>query len=86
MLGKLRPCQGKQDDTKFGMHGGVGGAVSRDDSALAEWDGETGGDDGVGWMGQVICIYPYAPFTSVLSEETKIASALTSIAASTTSF
>ena len=67
------------------MHGGVGGAVSRDDSVLGERDGETGGDDGVGRMGQVICIYLYAPFTSILSEETKIASALTSIATSTTS-
>ena len=41
------------------MHRGVVGAVSEDDDVLGEPDGETGGDDGVGWMGQVICIYPY---------------------------
>ena len=43
------------------MHRGVGGAVSEDDDVLGKPDGETGGDDGVGWMGQVICIYPYVP-------------------------
>ena len=41
------------------MHGGVGGAVVGDDDGIGEPDGETGGDDGVGWMGQIICIYPY---------------------------
>jgi hypothetical protein len=42
-------------------HRGVVGAVSEDDDVLGEPDGETGGDDGVGWMGQVISIYPYVP-------------------------
>ena len=44
-----------------GIHGGVIGAVSGDDDFLDEPDDETGGDDGVGWMGQVICIYPCVP-------------------------
>ena len=46
---------------KLGYTGGVGGAVSGDDDVLGEPDGETGGDDGVGCMGQVICIYSYVP-------------------------
>ena len=46
---------------EVGIHGGVGGAVSGDDHVLGEPDGETGGDGGVGCMGQVICIHPYAP-------------------------
>jgi hypothetical protein len=41
------------------LHRGVVGAVSEDDDVLGEPDSETGGDDGVGWMGQVISIYPY---------------------------
>ena len=48
---------------EVGIHGGVGGAVSGDDDVLGEPDGQTGGDDGVGCMGQVICIYPYVPVT-----------------------
>ena len=44
---------------EVGIHGGVGGAVSGDDDVLGEPDGETGGDDGVGCMAKVICIYPY---------------------------
>jgi len=40
---------------------GVGCVISEDDNVLGEPDGETGGDDAVGWMGQVICIYPYVP-------------------------
>ena len=60
---KFGPCQGKRDDTEVGMHGGVGGAVSEDDDGISEPDGETGGDGTVGWMGQVICIYPYVPLT-----------------------
>ena len=43
------------------MHRGVVGAVSEDNDVLGEPNGKTGGDDGVGWMGQVICIYPYVP-------------------------
>jgi len=43
------------------MHRGAGGAVSGDDDGIGKSDGETGGDDGVGWMGEVICIYPYVP-------------------------
>ena len=49
---------------EVGIHGGVGGAVSGDDSVLGEPDGESGGDGGVGCMGQVICIYPYVPLNS----------------------
>src|SRR3972149_2344185 len=33
---------------EVGLHGGVGGAVSRDDDILGQPDVETGGDDGVG--------------------------------------
>ena len=47
----------------FSPHGGVGGAVSGDDDVSGEPNGETGGDDGVVCMGQVICIYPYVPLT-----------------------
>ena len=47
--------------TEVGIHGGVRGAVSGDDDVIGEPDGETGGDDGVGCVGQVICIYPYVP-------------------------
>ena len=57
---KLGPCQDKREGTEVGIHGG---AVSGGDNVLGEPDGETGGDDGVGWMGQVICIYPYVPLT-----------------------
>ena len=28
------------------------------DDGIGEPDGETGGDDRVRWMGQVVCIYP----------------------------
>ena len=58
---KLGSCQDKRKGTEVGIHGGVSGAVSADDDGIGEADGETGGDDGVGWMGQVICIYPYVP-------------------------
>jgi len=47
----------------------VGGAVSGDDDRIGEPDGKTGGDDGVGWMGQIICIYPYVPL--ILLEKMK---------------
>jgi len=47
------------------MHGGVGGAVSGDDDVIGEPDGETGGDDGVGLVEQVISIYPYVPFNNI---------------------
>jgi hypothetical protein len=43
------------------MHGGAGGAVSGDDVGIREPHGETGGDDGVRCVGQVISIYPYLP-------------------------
>ena len=46
---------------EVGILGGVGGAVSGDDNVLGEPDGETGGDDGAGCVGEVICIYPYVP-------------------------
>ena len=40
---------------------GVGGAVSEDDDLIGEPGGGTGGDEGVGCVGQIICIYPYVP-------------------------
>jgi hypothetical protein len=49
------------------MHGCIDGAVSVDDEGIDEPDGETGGDDGVGWMGQVIYIYPYVPINFYLN-------------------
>jgi hypothetical protein len=52
------------------VHRGVVGAVSEDDDVLGEPDGETGGDDGVGWMGQVISIYPYVPL--IVASGTKL--------------
>jgi hypothetical protein len=58
----LGPCQDKRDGTEVGIHGGVDGAVSGDDDGIGAPDGNAGGDDGVGRMGQVICIYPYVPF------------------------
>jgi len=61
---KLGSSKEKQDGTEVGIHGCVGGAVSGDDDVLGEPDVETGGDDGVGWMGQVICIYPYVPLNT----------------------
>jgi hypothetical protein len=62
----LGPCQDKRDGTEVGMHGGVGGAVSGDGEGIGEPHGETEGDDGVGWIGQVISIYPYVPPTNFL--------------------
>ena len=46
--------------------GGVGGAVSEDDEGVYEPDSKTGGDDGVRWMGQVVCIYSYVPLNFTL--------------------
>ena len=57
----MGPCQDKRDGTEVGTHGDVGGAVSGDDDGIGAPDGKTGGDDGVGRMGQVISIYPYVP-------------------------
>ena len=51
------------------MHRGVGGTVSEDNDVLGEPDGKTGRDDEVGWMGQVISIYPYGPL--ILLEKMK---------------
>ena len=45
-------------------HWGVVSPVSGDDDVIGEPDGETGGDDGVEGIGQVICIY--VPFTPSL--------------------
>jgi hypothetical protein len=61
---KLRPYQDKRDGPEVGIHGCVDGVASWDDDVLGEPDGETGGDDGVGWMGQVISIYPYVPLNT----------------------
>ena len=46
---KLGSCQDKREGADVRIHGGVGGAFS--------------GEDGVGWMGQVISLYPYVPLT-----------------------
>ena len=55
----MGPWQNKRNGAEVVINGGVGGAVSGDDDGIGEPDGGTGGDDGVGCMGQVICIYPY---------------------------
>ena len=47
---------------ELGYTGG-GVTVSGDDDVIGEPDGKTGGDEGVGCMGQVIFIYPYVPLT-----------------------
>ena len=57
--GKVKEPTG--GSAEVGIHGGVGGAVSWDDDVIGEPDGETGEDDGVGCVGQVIFIYPYGP-------------------------
>ena len=64
----MGPCQDKRDGTEVGINGGVGGAVSGDDGVIGEPDGETGGDNGVGYMGEVICIYPYISKSSILRQ------------------
>jgi hypothetical protein len=46
---KLGPCQGKQDGREVRTLGGVGSAISGDDNDIGELNGETGGDNGVGW-------------------------------------
>ena len=46
---------------EVGIFGGVGGVVSGDDNIIGEPDGETGGDDGVGFEGQIIFIIPLRP-------------------------
>ena len=47
------------------MHPGLyimfGGAVSGDDDVIGQSDGENAEDEGVGCVGQAICIYPYVP-------------------------
>jgi hypothetical protein len=58
------------------MHGGLGDTVSGDDNGISEPNGETGGDDGVGCMGQVICIYPYVPLGLLLFKADSIRYAL----------
>ena len=50
---------------EVGVCGGVGVAVSGDDDVVGEPDNETGGNNGVGEMRQVICICPYVPIRSV---------------------
>jgi hypothetical protein len=45
------------------VHRGVVGAVSGDDDGVDELDDETGGDEAVGWMGQVVSIYQYVSLT-----------------------
>jgi hypothetical protein len=68
---KLGPCQDKQDGTEVGIQGCVESKVSGDDYGIGEPDGETGGDDGVGCMGQVICIYPYVPTSNSIIPRVK---------------
>ena len=36
---------------------------------FGEPDGKTGGNDGVGCVGEVICIYPYVPLNLILDIE-----------------
>ncbi|PIU56056.1 MAG: hypothetical protein COS87_03320 [Chloroflexi bacterium CG07_land_8_20_14_0_80_45_17] len=50
---------------EVGIHGGVGSAVSGNDDAAGEPDGESGGDGGVGWLERVIPLCPYVPFLTV---------------------
>jgi hypothetical protein len=73
MVGKersrLRPYQDNQDGAEVWVHRGVDGTVFEDDDVLGKPNGETRGDDGVGWMGQVICIYPCIPL--ILLEKMK---------------
>jgi len=64
---KLGSCRDKRGGAEVGIHGGVSGVVSGDDDILDEPNGETGGDDEVGCMGHIICIYPYAPSCSLQS-------------------
>ena len=59
----MGPCRDERDGTEVRIHGGVVGSVSGDDDSVAEPDGETGGDDGVGWVGRVIPIYSNITFT-----------------------
>ena len=40
-----------------------------DDDVIGKPDGKTEGDDGVGCVGQVICIYPYVPFYFIYMPE-----------------
>ncbi len=49
---------------EVGIHGGVGSAVSGNDDAAGEPDGESGGDGGVGWLERVIPLCPYVPNSS----------------------
>jgi hypothetical protein len=46
---KLGSCRGKRGGGEVEIHGGISGTVSSDDDGVGEPDGETGGDDGVGW-------------------------------------
>ncbi len=46
---KLGSYRDKRGGAEVGIHGGVSGTVSGDDDVIGEPDGETGGDDGVGW-------------------------------------
>ena len=45
----LGSCLDKRGGVEVGKRGGVSGTVSGDDDVIGEPDGETGGDDGVGW-------------------------------------
>jgi hypothetical protein len=46
---------------QVGIFEDVGGVVSGDDNIIGKPDGETGGDDGVGFEGQIIFIIPLRP-------------------------
>jgi hypothetical protein len=48
------------------IYGRAGGAVSEDDDGIGKPDGETGGDEGVGWMRKVISTHPYILLTLIL--------------------
>jgi len=59
----LIDAQDQRDKMNPGFCIMFGGADSGDDNVPGEPDGETGGDDGVGCVGQVISLYPYVPLT-----------------------
>ena len=64
-MSKLEACQSNRDRMEVGIHGGVRGVVSGDDSITAEPDDKSGGDDGVGCVGQVIYIDHYVFLTRI---------------------
>jgi hypothetical protein len=62
-------CQNRRDGAEVEIHRGVDIAVSGDDDLIGEPNGETGEYDGVGCMGQIICIYPYVPLNPLVAAD-----------------